>query len=732
MASSPVSAPTPVPDTDAPVKGTIAHQQHQRAKAVSSEVSTAKSAKGGAKSPAQRSGRGAAKEARVPKRIDAIYQYSDEEESEVVEEGFAAAGRSSVPIIVVPLQSTSSSSATTATAPAVVPPIPATTTTTSTTTTMRGKSATTATTAPSTTTTTTTKSTAPPRKPSNPRPESHVGMSDAAPDVMHLSVVPSPMLRASRDDFDLDDAAIESITSDTFEKFFESNKGRESTTIGDLGGIAATAGLTLPVNVEAMLMDVADSVTRGAAGVGASHVVGDVGGDHMMIEGGESGVGGVGGARKRRRSVRTESGGKVVVLGGSDEGATAATVVPPPPKKRGTGGKASKKKLSEEFLDDDEQDEIVAEGDTVAVQPPASRPVQVPVPVPQVSETTTATPMDEDEGQVEDAVAASPPKKLPKKAGVRLGMRGPVTKSAAKAPAPAKKGAVAESTVETAAQEPVGPPAAAVVGRSRAPASKATAGSGSTSGTATLALEKILGFDVPASRTSATGEPTGGVHDDGTKAPPAKDAFKDAFEEVSSAADAVMSLSNGRARSGSTSVTRRTAAAAAVASAAPGDAEASGSSSTAAASGSVLATAPGTGTDRPWYWKLPYGEKVKLYSEMEKTWYAARAVYYVKYTNSPKTFLIVHYEGYNKKWDVHVDLSLSTQEIELQMLPQDPDTKKQLKPMPDVYRFAEQDVWDLGNKNSYRLGVLRKTQMDELKAGLVVNMDRACPKGVNP
>ncbi|KAI9363896.1 hypothetical protein DFJ73DRAFT_472211 [Zopfochytrium polystomum] len=76
--------------------------------------------------------------------------------------------------------------------------------------------------------------------------------------------------------------------------------------------------------------------------------------------------------------------------------------------------------------------------------------------------------------------------------------------------------------------------------------------------------------------------------------------------------------------------------------------------------------------DDLWYRGLPYGTRVKLLSLKDRAWYAARLVAYVRFPDVPGTFMLLHYEGFGKKWDEFLPLAY-TAEVRGRLRPQGPN-----------------------------------------------------------
>jgi hypothetical protein len=130
-------------------------------------------------------------------------------------------------------------------------------------------------------------------------------------------------------------------------------------------------------------------------------------------------------------------------------------------------------------------------------------------------------------------------------------------------------------------------------------------------------------------------------------------------------------------------------------------------------------------THAPWFAKLKYGDLVDLFSATEQLWFCGRCMYYTTYSNSPKTFINLHYDGYPKKYDLTLDIH---NPHEMKMV----RPHSGLEPLEEVKKFAEQEIWDVKNKNAYRLSGYTKAQKDDVRMGKLVRSDKPCPKGVAP
>ncbi|KAJ3410810.1 hypothetical protein HDV05_003205 [Chytridiales sp. JEL 0842] len=127
----------------------------------------------------------------------------------------------------------------------------------------------------------------------------------------------------------------------------------------------------------------------------------------------------------------------------------------------------------------------------------------------------------------------------------------------------------------------------------------------------------------------------------------------------------------------------------------------------------------------PWYARLKYGEHLDLYSTSEQVWHCGRCVYYTTYSNSPKIFISVHYDGYPKRYDLTLDIH-NPEEMKL-MRPY-----SGLKPLEEVAKFAKQEIWDIKDKNSYKLSGYTRVMREAVSEGKLIRSDKPCPKGLIP
>ncbi|KAJ3196829.1 hypothetical protein HK101_007549 [Irineochytrium annulatum] len=127
----------------------------------------------------------------------------------------------------------------------------------------------------------------------------------------------------------------------------------------------------------------------------------------------------------------------------------------------------------------------------------------------------------------------------------------------------------------------------------------------------------------------------------------------------------------------------------------------------------------------PWHARLKYGDTIDVfYNEEPKTWYHSRVLYYIRYTDSDKTFLKVHYSGYQKKFDRIFDI-------------RDPVTAQHLRP-PDkdteieaeVAVAAARETYVAEDKEAYGLSHpdINKGHREAVINGKVVVSNKQMPK----
>ncbi|KAI8854324.1 hypothetical protein BC829DRAFT_380865 [Chytridium lagenaria] len=111
----------------------------------------------------------------------------------------------------------------------------------------------------------------------------------------------------------------------------------------------------------------------------------------------------------------------------------------------------------------------------------------------------------------------------------------------------------------------------------------------------------------------------------------------------------------------------------------------------------------------PWYCKLKYGDRIEFFSREESIWYCARIIAYMQFNNSAKTYIGIHYDGYSKKFDIHLDL-------------RDPMNERIIRPWSGFGK----------NTKAFKLDTLgaNKVTREMIAEGKMVKINKPTPKGL--
>ncbi|KAJ3118320.1 hypothetical protein HDU96_002477 [Phlyctochytrium bullatum] len=124
----------------------------------------------------------------------------------------------------------------------------------------------------------------------------------------------------------------------------------------------------------------------------------------------------------------------------------------------------------------------------------------------------------------------------------------------------------------------------------------------------------------------------------------------------------------------------------------------------------------------PWYGKLKFGDRLEAFAVEDESWFCARAMYYGRFLESSITYLGIHFDGYSKKWDLHLDIR--DPHIERVIRPW-----KGLEPKPEAAaRAAMLEIWDPMEKGAVRLCGMKRLDRERVARGEVVEMKRKVPR----
>ncbi|KAJ3104081.1 hypothetical protein HDU97_009530 [Phlyctochytrium planicorne] len=120
-----------------------------------------------------------------------------------------------------------------------------------------------------------------------------------------------------------------------------------------------------------------------------------------------------------------------------------------------------------------------------------------------------------------------------------------------------------------------------------------------------------------------------------------------------------------------------------------------------------------------WYCKMKFGDRIEVFSPEHKGWYCARIVYYCRFKNLPdQTFILIHYDGYRKNYDMYWDIRE----------PRNFRTIRQYQGL-ELPKGALKEKWDASQNSSYGLKHFSAEIRNEIGAGRVIELEEA-PKTI--